>query len=286
MRILCPHCGRPGNLPDVLPSGAHAVRCRRCNSRFAAVSFVPLERVPRTEESPVLADRNPGIEAGFGRFSSPRLLDESGEFDASEILLGPGDSQCELPSFVDEFADEDSSAELPAVPSAESDSTRIQSANVRDRVPGRGNGSHRTENEAEPQQVDAMRYSGALLVSDRERAIATAQEMVRSRPARFSEGSDNQGLAAISWNSRFMDFWSRYQIVTTVGFAALASGALLCLLWRSATSGRGLTPSTSALVVGLLGIGAFVILSLTALVHNVLLARISRELRRLNRELD
>ena len=145
MRILCPHCGRPGNLPDVLRSGAHAVRCRRCNSRFAAVSFIPLESVSRTDESPALAHRNPQPAAEFGRFSSHALLDDSAESDCSEFLLGPGDSQYELPSFVDEFDGDDSQIGLPIVSSVQPDSNRIQSATVRDPVAHRGNGTHQSD---------------------------------------------------------------------------------------------------------------------------------------------
>ena len=134
--------------------------------------------------------------------------------------------------------------------------------------------------------VDALRYGSALLVGDGQRRLASAPESQRSRPATFGANSHNQAMPLVSWSGRVIDFWSRYQLVTTFGFAAFACGTLSYLLWRSTTGRAGFSTATSALVVGLLGVGAFVLLSLTALVRNALLVQISRDLRRLYSQLD
>jgi hypothetical protein len=282
MRILCPHCGRAGNLPADLRIGAHAVRCRRCDSRFAAVSYVSPGALPPTDELRFLAPTlNPRTVGDFGRFSTDPLGDGSAEYDSCEFLLGPGDSQYELPSFADGFDDDEPPVGLPAITSPQPEPSTIQAANVREAL-RRGSGERRAESVQEPKQVQAMHYGNGLRVGNGERAAENGHEPKQSPPARLSEALAAKPIAIVAWNSRFIEIWSRCQLVATLAFGALSFGILGYLLWKSAIGGQGHAPTASALVLGFLGTAAFVFLSLTALARNVLLTQISRELRRLN----
>lgn len=90
MVICCPFCGRSGVLPEGLRDGVHAVRCRRCKSRFWTSSD------SADSDSHVLTRRGLGDQggpgdSGLGEWSA--IEDD----DSVEIELGSSDSHYELP---------------------------------------------------------------------------------------------------------------------------------------------------------------------------------------------
>jgi hypothetical protein len=98
MTIQCPHCNRPGQLPDDLLSASRRVRCRKCNASFVTVP-TPARTAPAAALAPTEISRNTEVLSRSGRFYSmsafPEFDDESGE--SATIVLGPGDSHYELP---------------------------------------------------------------------------------------------------------------------------------------------------------------------------------------------
>jgi hypothetical protein len=252
MRLRCPHCGRPGNLPDQLRTGTYKVRCRRCESHFAAVSLAPVEALAPTDDLPVVVPAGRKDTAReFGRFSDEDLIDGSDDYGSSEFGLGPGDSQYELSAIVEGVADEDSHDDLPAI------------------EPPR----------PEPKQIQPIRVES---LSRSENRGGTTQ----LRPAEESTALVATPTPEYSRNRRFADIWSRCQLVATLSFGAVAIVVLGLLLLKSAVGGQSLSAATSALVVGLLGTIGLVLLSLTGLVQSALLAELARDLRRLHKELD
>jgi hypothetical protein len=80
--------------------------------------------------------------------------------------------------------------------------------------------------------------------------------------------------------------WGRVQFFAVMGFGALSLAALGFLLVRALTGKPLLDSSHSALVVGLIGIIAFLLLSITTGLLGVLLLDLARNLRRLRDHVD
>jgi zinc-ribbon domain len=252
MRLRCPHCGKPGNLPDQLRTGTYKVRCRRCEARFAAVSFAPVEALAPTEDLPVVVPpRRQNTAREFGRFSDEDLFDGSDEFGSSEIALGPGDSQYELSAIVDGVADDESHDDLPAI-----EPPRL-----------------------EPKQLQPMTVENVT-------RLETRGGTKQLRPAGDGSALASKPAPDFDRNGRFAGIWSRYQLLATLTFGAVAIAILGFLLLKSSVAGQSLPAATSALIVGLLGTIGFVLLSLTALVQSALLAELARDVRQLHKEFD
>ncbi len=250
------------------------MRCRKCKSRFAAVSYAPLGGEPRTEELPALAppeDASPASD--LARHSAEPLVDAFEDYDSSEIELGPGDSQYELTSGAEGFADDDSQVDLPALAPGPREPKRFQAAGV-------ANGSTAGSVPWEigigesPKPNRPGRHHNATI-------LASGSESDPPERAAFREVPGAKPVLFFTSNGRFVHIWSRYQLVTTLAFGATALCILGFFVLRSSIGGQPLTPATSTLVVGLLGTVAFVLLSLTAIVLSALLSELARDLRRL-----
>jgi len=191
------------------------------------------------------------------RFPAHPLYRSLYEDDSSEIESGPGDSHFEWSYNVGAF-DDDSQVDVPAFVAPEPEPKQIEAASVSlaARV---GNGAVGGARSEEPKQIQ----------------VASVSKVLAAQP-----------VPIMRWNGRFVDFWSRYQLVTTLGFGALASGVLGFFLLNASIAGNSLAPATSTLVVGFIGTVAFVLISLNGLALNSLLIDLARELRRLQNDLN
>ena len=259
MKLLCPQCGRPGNLPDRLSSGAYQVRCRRCNARFAAVSLALAETLPREDDRPVLVPTH-GSRAvnDFARFPAHPLFRSLYEDDSSEIVRGPGDSNAEWSFNVGAFVDHDSQVDVPAFVAPQPEPTQIQPANM-----------------TSASRVGSLELGGARSEEPKRIPAASGGDVLAAKP-----------IPNIGGSRRFVGIWSRYHLFTTIGFAALAFLVLGFFLLKTFTGGQALDPATSTLVVGLLGTAAFALLSLTGFVLHVVLIELACDLRRLRDDLE
>jgi hypothetical protein len=118
MRISCPKCGNTGRLPEHLSSGTHAVRCRKCRSRFMTVCVDREELEAEVRSTPGVISA-PRALAGVARRDRESIFDSDCDDDSSEIVLGPGDSHYELGPAFEDFYD-DSHPDLPVVSPATS----------------------------------------------------------------------------------------------------------------------------------------------------------------------
>jgi len=192
------------------------------------------------------------------RFPAEPLFGDFDEDELSQIALGPGDSHYEWSFSVDGF-DDDSQVDVPAFVTPE----------------------------PEPKQVQAAsKSSNALRVASREWAGARSEEPQQIQAAKVKSALAATPVAIMGGKGQFVAVWSRYQLVTTLGFGAAAFLVLGFLLLNTSVGGHALTPATSTLVVGFLGAVAFVLLSLTALALNFVLIEVARDLRRLQNDLE
>jgi hypothetical protein len=250
MIIECPSCGVPGNLPSHIPTGANALRCRRCGVRFEIGDRG--DKASRRRRDPILMTRfvigarvdeevvaavAPGEPDPWLRDStSPALMPSNGYFagfDDEEPGThegGPGDSHYELsdPSFA---AFEDSGAEWTAVSTANPAPRRSEAAS---------NG--------EP----------------------VASEAIGNEP----------------WYYKLIDSFGRYQFLVALNFGALVLVLFGFLLVRPLIGNVGLDSSASALLVGLVGTVAFLLISLITAALIVLLVDLARTIRRLRLHVD
>ncbi len=84
------------------------------------------------------------------------------------------------------------------------------------------------------------------------------------------------------WYVKFIDSWGRYHACVALGFGAASLSVLVYLLVRPLTGGESLTSSTTTLVVSVVGIIAFLLLSLTATAFYLLLVDLGKNVRQLN----
>jgi hypothetical protein len=135
MILRCPSCGRDGNLPDHLGTGARFVRCRRCGSRFSTAGKHPAGAAVRAlRSSPEIAAAtshlrdlalatldgfSSGSDDEIPGFTTPSPYDS--QYEMTAVLGGnPDDSQTELPAFV---GAPDESGEFVVPPPTETPST-------------------------------------------------------------------------------------------------------------------------------------------------------------------
>ncbi len=90
MKISCPVCSRTGSLPERFRSGVHAVKCRRCESRFWTSADRAETGVRALAGRASAGPASPG-DSGLSEWASD--LDD----DSAEIELGSSDSHYELP---------------------------------------------------------------------------------------------------------------------------------------------------------------------------------------------
>jgi hypothetical protein len=120
MVIQCPKCGRSGTLPGEQVWNTHALRCRKCDTRFM-VGAVPLER---TEQSIVriqaLHPASPALSAIDSAITNGFFSGNDDDDDLEPSLPDPADSHYELPvaNGGDEDVDFDdwSTDDIPARP--------------------------------------------------------------------------------------------------------------------------------------------------------------------------
>jgi len=172
--------------------------------------------------------------------------------------LGPGDSQYVWSFGVEGFADDDSQVELPAI----------------------GTPEH------EPKQIRAASNGRASRLGSGEWSVGRSEVSNHVPAPTVSNVPAAKPPSILGGNGRVVGIWSRYQLVVTLAFGALAFAILGFLLLKSSIGGHAVTPETSTLVVGLLGTAAFVLLSLTGFALNFLLIEIARDLRRLHHDLN
>jgi hypothetical protein len=84
------------------------------------------------------------------------------------------------------------------------------------------------------------------------------------------------------WYVRFIDSWGRYHAGVVLCFGGVSLIILSYFLFRPLLGGESVTSSTTALVVGCVGIIAFLLLSFTASAFYLLLLDLGRNMRQLN----
>src|SRR5262249_31942489 len=93
-----------------------------------------------------------------------------------------------------------------------------------------------------------------------------AAEPQQPPPSRTEIRAGARPIRAVAWEGRVVAFWSRFQLPMTIGFAAIALGVLGFLILRSSIGGQSPAAATAALILGIVGTIAFVLLSLSAIV--------------------
>jgi hypothetical protein len=93
------------------------------------------------------------------------------------------------------------------------------------------------------------------------------------------EADSSEFYVTVPWYYKFIESWGRVHFYVVVGFAASALALLGFLLTRELIAGQVLSSSLTALIVGLVGTVAFLLLSLSATVLIALLIDLARNLR-------
>jgi hypothetical protein len=208
--------------------------------------------LPSTEDLPLfVSPPQTSRTTDFGRLGTDDFINGSDEFDSSDIVLGPGDSHYELSAIVDGAANDDSQVDLPAI--------------ATDRPPGKPNQAGRTGSPTR---------------------LSTSAPATHSQRARNRHGLAVDVMPVLVRKGGFVHLWSRCQLVATLAFGALAMSILGFFLVRASIAGQSLTAATSALVVGLLGTLAFVLLSFTAIVLSAVLIELADSLRQLHQDVE
>jgi hypothetical protein len=88
------------------------------------------------------------------------------------------------------------------------------------------------------------------------------------------------------WYSHFVDRAGPYYFLVAVGFGALSLAVLCFLLVSAINNGQTVSRSITALIVGCVGLVAFLLLSLTATALHLLLVDLLRIVRRLRSHSD
>jgi hypothetical protein len=116
-------------------------------------------------------------------------------------------------------------------------------------------------------------------------AIGSTRTDPRPVPAREANGPSFSGTPLIlPLYGRFVETWTRYHILATLGYGTFAFVVLGFLLVKTLSGSQGLAPTASVLVVGILGSVAVVLLALSALAVNVVLFEVFHMLRRLQND--
>jgi hypothetical protein len=96
---------------------------------------------------------------------------------------------------------------------------------------------------------------------------------------------DDQPIMVLSlsspWHYRFVDSWGRYHIAVAIGFGAFSLAVLGYFLAREIFGGQTIGVSVILLIVGCVGLVAFLLLCLTVTALNLLLADLAKNVRRL-----
>jgi len=95
------------------------------------------------------------------------------------------------------------------------------------------------------------------------------------------EPASSEVFLASPWYDRFIDSWNRYHFFVALGFGTSSLVILGFFLVRALVSGHIIHSSITALIVGCLGMVAFLLLSVSAAALIVLLVDLGRNLRRL-----
>ncbi len=83
------------------------------------------------------------------------------------------------------------------------------------------------------------------------------------------------------WPYRFVNTWGRYHFAVAIGFCTFSLVVLGFFLAREVLGGQTIGVSVTLLIVGCVGMIAFLLLSLTVTALNVLLADLAKNVRRL-----
>jgi hypothetical protein len=115
--------------------------------------------------------------------------------------------------------------------------------------------------------------------------VSTHSEPTHAAPLQAAATLSREPESAIPANVRLLDVWARHQLPATLGFGGLALlffGLFLIRVWTDAPAGDG---AILTLLVGIVGMIAFIFVSLMAAVLSAIMAQLVRELRRLSDEL-
>jgi hypothetical protein len=83
------------------------------------------------------------------------------------------------------------------------------------------------------------------------------------------------------WHYRFVDSWGRYHFAIAIGFGAFSLVILGFFLARTILGGQTISASVTLLIVGCVGMVAFLLLSVTVTALNMLLADLTKNVRQL-----
>jgi hypothetical protein len=90
----------------------------------------------------------------------------------------------------------------------------------------------------------------------------------------------------VPWYFNFIDSWGRLHFYVASGFAAASLAVLIYLLVRALVAGETLSSSATVLIIGCVGIIAFLLISLSATALTVLLVDLVRNVRMLIQQAD
>ena len=229
MILRCPSCGREGNVPDRLGLSSHRMRCRRCGARF----LMDPGRVSDDDDfSP------PPIALGV---PAPRVPQQPAMVDDDFLtaLGGPAALVRQQPAMADEGFSAGSDPDIPEYSSSPYDSQPSAAALL--------------GGEPDDSQVELPAFTDA--------DDDTSGELEAAQPF---EAESAEFLVAVPWYYKFIESWGRVHFYAVVAFTAASLLLLGFLLWRGLVVGEILSSATAALLLGVVGTIAFLLLSLSA----------------------
>jgi hypothetical protein len=100
------------------------------------------------------------------------------------------------------------------------------------------------------------------------------------------ETGSSEFVLPVPWYFNFIDSWGRVHFYIASGFAAASFAVLSYLLVRALVAGQTLSSSATALIIGCVGVIAFLLISLSATALTVLLVDLARNVRMLIQQAD